>query len=498
MKQYIMVIDEGTTGTRSLIFNKDFRIVAQSYEEFTQYTPSEDKVEHNAMEIYEKSVEMCKKAIAQAGIDPADIAAIGITNQRATAVVWDKQTGEPLYNAIVWQDTRTAAQCQAINDGPWGEKARKATGWTVAPVYSSMMLKWFMENAPAIGSKIDAGEALFGTMDTWLIWKLTGGKVHKVSYSNASVMGSYDLHTGKWYQEFLDFLGIPVDIYPVVEDDSGDFGVTEPEIFGAAIPITGVIADQHAALYAQGCRKQGSCKITNGTGSFLDVNVGNKLTISDEGLNTVIAWKIGDDITYALEGYEDVTGSAVQWLRDGLQCIQTSAETETLARSVDSANGVYFVPALTGLSAPYHDPFARGTIFGITRGTTKAHIVRATLEGIAYRLRDILDVVEKESGVKMEQIRIDGGASKNDFLAQRMADMLVAQVDRPFSVEATSLGAAEMAGLAVGLWQESDFDACLEIEKSFVPEMSAEQRESRYKDWKAAIQRSIGWMNRSV
>lgn len=432
MKQYIMVIDEGTTGTRSLIFNKDFRIVAQSYEEFTQYTPSEDKVEHNAMEIYEKSVEMCQKAIAQAGIDPADIAAIGITNQRATAVVWDKQTGEPLYNAIVWQDTRTAAQCQAINDGPWGEKARKATGWTVAPVYSSMMLKWFMENVPAIGSKIDAGEALFGTMDTWLIWKLTGGKVHKVSYSNASVMGSYDLHTGKWYQEFLD------------------------------------------------------------------VNVGNKLTISDEGLNTVIAWKIGDDITYALEGYEDVTGSAVQWLRDGLQCIQTSAETETLARSVDSANGVYFVPALTGLSAPYHDPFARGTIFGITRGTTKAHIVRATLEGIAYRLRDILDVVEKESGVKMEQIRIDGGASKNDFLAQRMADMLVAQVDRPFSVEATSLGAAEMAGLAVGLWQESDFDACLEIKKSFVPEMPAEQRESRYKDWKAAIQRSIGWMNRSV
>ncbi|MGL4547787.1 FGGY family carbohydrate kinase, partial [Eubacterium aggregans] len=312
------------------------------------------------------------------------------------------------------------------------------------------------------------------------------------------VMGSYDLHTGKWYQEFLDFLGIPVDIYPVVEDDSGDFGVTEPEIFGTAIPITGVIADQHAALYAQGCRKQSACKITNGTGSFLDVNVGNKLTISDEGLNTVIAWKIGDDITYALEGYEDVTGSAVQWLRDGLQCIQTSAESETLARSVDSANGVYFVPALTGLSAPYHDPFALGTIFGITRGTTKAHIVRATLEWIAYLLRDILDVVEKESGVKMEQIRIDGEESKNDFLAQHMAYMLVAQVDRPFSVEATSLGAAEMAGLAVGLWQESDFDACLEIEKSFVPEMSAEQRESRYKDWKAAIQHSIGWMNRSV
>jgi glycerol kinase len=496
MKQYIMVIDEGTTGTRGLIFDKTFQIVGSAYEEFTQYTPSEDKVEHDALEIYDKSVAMCKKALADAGLAAEDIAAIGITNQRATCVVWDKATGEPLYNAIVWQDNRTASDCQAINDGPWGEKARKATGWTVAPVYSSMMLKWYMENVPVIKEKISAGEALCGTIDTWLIWKLTAGKTHAVSYSNASVMGSLDLRTGAWYVDFLDYLGIPLSILPEVRRDSGDFGATDPSVFGAAIPICGAIADQHAALYAQGCRTQGTCKITNGTGSFLDINVGEECTISDQGLNTVIAWKIGDTTNYALEGYEGVTGSAVQWLRDGLQVIGKSAESEALARSVADTNGVYFVPALAGLSAPYHDPFARGTIFGITRGTTKAHIVRATLEGIAYRLKDILDAVEKESGVKMQKIRIDGGASKNDLLAQMMADMLDAQVDRPLSVEATSLGAAQMAGLAIGFWKEADFDESLTIEKSFTPSITPAQREEKYAGWQEAIKRTVGWMKK--
>lgn len=493
MKNYVLVIDEGTTGTRALIFDKEFNIVSQCYEEFTQYTPSEDKVEHDAMEIYAKSVGVCREAIEKAKIASSDIAAIGITNQRATCLVWDKNTGVPLYNAIVWQDNRTAALCQEINDSEWGEKARKATGWTVAPVYSSLMLHWYLENVPEIKEKIESGEALFGTIDTWLIWKLTGGKSHVVSYSNASVMGSLDLSTGEWYTEFLDYLGISTDIYPEIVNDSGNYGTTEPDIFGAEIPICGAIADQHAALYAQGCRSKGTCKITNGTGSFLDINIGDECVVSDQGLNTVIAWKIGDEINYALEGFEAVTGSAVQWLRDGLQVIDKSSESEPLARSVEDSNGVYFVPALAGLSAPYHDPYARGTIFGISRGTTKAHIVRATLEGIAYRLKDILDVVEKESGVKMTGIRIDGGASMNDLLAQLMADMLDARVDRPLSVEATSLGAAEMAGLAAGLWTEADFDKSLEIDKSFEPAITPEKREALYAGWREAIERSVGW-----
>ena len=493
MKNYVLVIDEGTTGTRALIFDKEFNIVSQCYEEFTQYTPSEDKVEHDAMEIYAKSVGVCREAIEKAKIASSDIAAIGITNQRATCLVWDKNTGVPLYNAIVWQDNRTAALCQEINDSEWGEKARKATGWTVAPVYSSLMLHWYLENVPEIKEKIESGEALFGTIDTWLIWKLTGGKSHVVSYSNASVMGSLDLSTGEWYTEFLDYLGISTDIYPEIVNDSGNYGTTDPDIFGAEIPICGAIADQHAALYAQGCRSKGTCKITNGTGSFLDINIGDECVVSDQGLNTVIAWKIGDEINYALEGFEAVTGSAVQWLRDGLQVIGKSSESEPLARSVEDSNGVYFVPALAGLSAPYHDPYARGTIFGISRGTTKAHIVRATLEGVAYRLKDILDVVEKESGVKMTDIRIDGGASMNDLLAQLMADMLDARVDRPLSVEATSLGAAEMAGLAAGLWTEADFDKSLEIDKSFEPAITPEIREELYAGWREAIERSVGW-----
>ena len=493
MKNYVLVIDEGTTGTRALIFDKEFNIVSQCYEEFTQYTPSEDKVEHDAMEIYAKSVGVCREAIEKAKIASSDIAAIGITNQRATCLVWDKNTGVPLYNAIVWQDNRTAALCQEINDSEWGEKARKATGWTVAPVYSSLMLHWYLENVPEIKEKIESGDALFGTIDTWLIWKLTGGKSHVVSYSNASVMGSLDLSTGEWYTEFLDYLGISTDIYPEIVNDSGNYGTTDPDIFGAEIPICGAIADQHAALYAQGCRSKGTCKITNGTGSFLDINIGDECVVSDQGLNTVIAWKIGDEINYALEGFEAVTGSAVQWLRDGLQVIDKSSESEPLARSVEDSNGVYFVPALAGLSAPYHDPYARGTIFGISRGTTKAHIVRATLEGIAYRLKDILDVVEKESGVKMTGIRIDGGASMNDLLAQLMADMLDARVDRPLSVEATSLGAAEMAGLAAGLWTEADFDKSLEIDKSFEPAITPEKREALYAGWREAIERSVGW-----
>ena len=491
MKKYVMVMDEGTTGTRALIFDKEFRIVSQAYTEFTQHTPAEDKVEHDAMEIYKKTVDMCKQAMEQANVQADEIASIGITNQRATCVVWDKITGMPLYNAIVWQDVRTAADCAELNATEWGEKARKHTGWTLAPVYTSMMMKWYMENVPEIVEAVEKGDALMGTIDTWLIWNLTARKTHAVSYSNASVMGSYDLEKGEWYKEFLDHIGVPVSVYPTVMDDSGNYGETYAELFGAPITIGGAIADQHAALFAQGCHSAGSGKITNGTGSFLDINVGEKLVISDEGLNTVIAWKIGDTINYALEGFESVTGSAVQWLRDGLQIITEAKETEPAATSVEDSNGVIFVPALAGLSAPFHDATARGTLFGITRGTTRAHIIRATLEGVNYRLKDILNAVERESGVKMDTLRIDGGLSMNNFFAQNMADILNCAIQRPSVLEATSLGAAQLAGLAVDFWTMDELETKLEIEKSFEPSISEEEIDEKYAIWTDRVNRCL-------
>lgn len=494
MKSYVLVIDEGTTGTRALIFDKGLNIVAQSYEEFTQYTPDEERVEHDAEEIYEKSIKHCKLAMEQAGLTASDIAAIGITNQRATSVVWDKTTGKPLYRAIVWQDSRTGPRCAELNASEWGEKAKRATGWTIAPVYSSLSLEWLLKNVPELKEKVDRGEALFGTIDTWLVWKMTGGRKHTISYSNASVTGSLDLETGEWYREFLDYLGIPLSIFPTITDDSGDYGMTDAELFGEPIQIAGCIADQHAALYAQGCRTAGTAKLTNGTGSFLDVNIGEKCVVLESGINTVIAWSIQGKKEYAMEGYAAVTGSAIQWLRDGLGIIQHASDTEALAGSVETTNGVYFVPALTGLGAPYWDPFARGMIIGISRGATKAHICRATLEAIAFSIKDITDSIGEYTHMPMTNVKIDGGASRNNLLAQLFADILNCRVDRPSSVEATSLGAAEMAGLYVGLWKESDFDRVLHYDASFACRITDENREQRYSDWQEAVKRSSNWI----
>ncbi len=495
MKNYILVIDEGTTGTRALIFDKDFKIVSQAYVEFTQYTPSEDKVEHDAMEIYTKTIEMCKNAISQANIGVAEISAIGITNQRATAVIWDKNTGLPICPAIVWQDARTAARCAELNASEWKSKCKNATGWTIAPVYSSLMVEWLLKNNTDVRNKVEDGSALFGTIDTWLVWKLTGGKKHLIGYSNASVTGSLDLRSGEWYKEFLDYLGIPLTIFPEITNDSGDFGETTADLFGIPIPIKSCIADQHSAMFAQGCRKSGMAKLTNGTGSFLDVNTGSDCVIlKDSGINTQIAWKIGDEINYALEGYAGVTGSAVQWLRDGLGIIKESQEVETLANSVPDSNSVIFVPALTGLGAPYWDSFARGLIIGITRGTTKAHISRATLEAIAFSIKDIAESIVENTGNPIHEIRIDGGASKNNLLAQMFADYLNCKIARPDSVEATALGAALMAGLASGLWEESDLENSISYNASFEPLMGDEIRAKSYKTWKQAVEKTFNWM----
>jgi glycerol kinase len=491
--QFILVIDEGTTGTRAVIVDRDSRIRASAYSEFTQFHPAPDRVEHDAEEIWQATLAMITKALADGELTLSDIAAIGITNQRATTVVWDRASGDPIAPAIVWQDTRTADYIETIREA-WADKAYAHTGWALAPVYSSLSLRWILENVPGARAKADAGQLAFGTIDSWLIHRLTGGKVHAIAASNASVTGSYDLTKGEWYAEWLDFLGVPLSMFPEVRDDSGDFGMTDPAVLGAAIPITGAIADQHAALFAQGCIEPGTVKCTHGTGTFLDMNVGPALAVGAAGLNTIIAWRIGESTTYGLEGYAAVTGAAVQWLRDGAHLIESSEETEALATAVADNGGVYFVPALTGLSAPYWDSYARGTIIGITRGTSREHLVRATLEGIVFATKDFLETMRKESGVSIGSIKVDGGASRNNFLMQFQADMLDAEVVRPINSEATSLGAAYMAGLAVGYWASpADCFAGQQVDRVFTPQMSADQRDRLYAEWTEAVRRSMGW-----
>lgn len=492
-EQNILVIDEGTTGTRALIVDRNSEIKAQAYTEFTQHHPGPDRVEHDAGEIWEATRAMIDKALSEAELEPGDIAAIGITNQRATTTVWDRGTGEPIHRSIVWQDTRTADYIETIR-GEWADKAYRRTGWALAPVYSSLSLRWMMENVSGARALAEAGDLAFGTIDSWLIHKLTGGRVHAIAASNASVTGSYDLLNDEWYGEWLDFLGVPLALFPEVRDDSGNFGVTDPGVFGAEIPITGASGDQQAALFGQGCLEPGTLKCTIGTGTFVDMNVGPEVAISENGLNALIAWRINGQTIYGLEGYAATTGSAIQWLRDGPELIGESAEVEELATSVPDNGGVYFVPALTGLSAPYWDSFARGLIIGITRGTTRAHIARATLEGVVYSTRDFLDTMRRDSGVDIRSIKVDGGAARNDFLMQLHADMLDAEVVRPINPEATSLGAAYLAGLAVGYWDSpEDCFAGQEIDRVFKPEVSAAEREQRYAQWTRAVERSMGW-----
>lgn len=493
-EKYILVVDEGTTGTRALIIDRNSKVKAQAYTEFTQFTPAPDRVEHDAQEIWEKSLAMIRQALAEGELTADDIAAIGITNQRATSVVWDRATGEPVSKAIVWLDTRTADFIEEIREA-WADKVYSRTGWALAPVYSSLSLHWMLENVPGLRERAEAGELAFGTMDSWLIYKLTGGNVHAIAASNASVTGAYDLLTDEWYREWLDFLGLPGSLFPEVYPDSGLYGHTDASILGGEIPITGAIADQHAALFGQQCIEPGMVKCTHGTGTFLDMNIGSTPAVSHNGLNTIIAWRMNGETTYGLEGYSAVTGAAVQWLRDGAELIGDSAETEALATSVTDNGGVYFVPALAGLSAPYWDSYARGMIIGITRGTTRAHLVRATLEGIVYSTKDFLETMRRDSGVEINTIAVDGGASQNDFLMQFQADMLDADVVRPLVSEATSLGAAYMAGLAVGYWKSPE--ECFsgqETDRIFRPQMSPAERERLYGDWTKAVKRSMGWV----
>ncbi|WP_149140744.1 FGGY family carbohydrate kinase [Gemmobacter caeruleus] len=493
--KYILAIDAGTTGTRAVIVDRDSNIKAQAYSEFTQFHPAPDRVEHDPEEIWQTTYAMMKKALKAADLKPTEISAIGITNQRSTRMAWNRQTGQPIYPAIVWQDMRNANMVESIRS-EWGEKAYKHTGWPLCPLYSSLGLWWMMENVPNARQQAEAGDVIFGNVDAWLIYKLTGGKVHATSASNATVAGYYDLYKDEWYKEWFDFLNVPVSGMPEVRDDSGFFGVTDPELFGVEIPITGNIGDQQSGLLGQGCIEAGSVKCTHGTGTFLNMNVGEKLPDSRSGTNVLIAWRINGKTTYTLEGYASVTGSAVQWLRDRAELIEDSAKTEELARSVADNGGVYFVPAMTGLAAPYWDTSARGTIIGITLGTSRAHLARATLESIVYQTKDFLQSMRADSGVEIKSMRVDGGAVRNDWLMQFQSNLLNAEVVRPTNPETTVMGAAYMAGLASGYWSSfEDAFSGIKVEKRFKPRMEAEERERLYGQWTKAVHHSRGWIN---
>ncbi len=497
MNKYILVIDAGTTGVRALIFNEISQVKAQAYTEFPNYHPAPDRVEQDANEIWDAIQKMIKKVLMDLSISLSDIKAIGITNQRATTVIWDRKTGLPVTRAIVWQDTRTAGRVAELSE-EWGEKVYSRTGWALAPVYSSLSIEWILENISGVKECAQKGELAFGTIDSWLIYCLTGGKSHLISASNASVTGSYDLINNEWYKEWLNVLNIPLSLFPEVCDDSGSIAVTDADIMGAAVPISGVIADQHAALFAQECVEPGMVKCTHGTGTFLDMTIGTEPKIDTEsGICCQIAWRKEGKTYYALEGYAGCTGSAIQWLRDGLKIIETSAESEELALSVQDNGGVYFVPALTGLSAPSWDSHVRGTLFGVSPGTKRSHIVRATLEGIVYSVRDFINAMNKISDYDIKAIAIDGGASQNNLLAQFQADQLATIVIRPENVEATSLGASYMAGLGVGIWKDEKeaftMNTASKNKKIFTPQLDEQTRTSQYEKWGRAVECARNW-----
>ena len=468
MDKYILALDQGTSSSRAIVFDHEGNIRSTAQMEFTQYFPKPGWVEHNPMEIWSSEAAVIAEAITKMGINGKDIAGIGITNQRETTIVWDAETGAPVYNAIVWQDRRTSAFCDTLRDkADW---IREKTGLIIDAYFSGTKIRWILENVPGAREKAEAGKLRFGTVDSWLVWQLTRGEVHVTDVSNASRTMLFNIHTLEWDQELLDMLGIPRSMMPSVRSSSEVYGHTKTTIFAHAVPIGGIAGDQQAALFGQMCTEPGSVKNTYGTGCFLLMNTGEKPILSRNNLLTTIAWKIGDKVHYALEGSIFVGGSVVQWLRDGLGIIRSSSEIEALARSVDDNGGVYFVPALTGMGAPYWDQYAHGTICGITRGTTAAHIARAALEGIAFQTMDIVGAMEKDAGVPLSELKVDGGASRNNLMMQFQADILGASVVRPQVTETTAMGACYLAGLAVGYWSSLDeIKAQWQAERVFTP-----------------------------
>ncbi|HTO52123.1 MAG TPA: glycerol kinase GlpK [Myxococcota bacterium] len=494
MSMYVLALDQGTTSSRAILFDAAGGALASQAHEFKQHYPQPGWVEHDPLEIWDTQLRAARGTLARAQIRADEVIALGITNQRETTVVWERATGRPIYPAIVWQSRQTAALCDDLKRRGLEPVVRDRTGLVVDAYFSGTKLSWILSQVDGAREAARRGELAFGTIDSWLIYKLTGGKVHATDYSNASRTMLYDIGRLRWDDELLEALDIPRQVLPEVRDSSGDFGTTDPELLGAALPIRGVAGDQQAALFGQACFEEGHAKNTYGTGCFMLMNTGTKLARSASGLISTIAWGIGGTVEYALEGAVFVAGAAVQWLRDELGLLHSAAESEALARSVPDTGGVYVVPAFTGLGAPYWDPNARGTIVGLTRGTSRAHLVRATLEAIAFESTDLLRCFERDTRVKTHQLQVDGGATANDFLMQFQADVMGVPVRRPKVLETTALGAAYLAGLAAGFWKDRrQIAKNWQEDRYFEPEISEARREELYAGWLRAVERSRGW-----
>jgi glycerol kinase len=494
IKKYILALDQGTTSSRAIIYNREGTIVKIAQKEFTQIYPKAGWVEHDPMEIWGSQSGVASEILATTGIPAEEIAAIGITNQRETTIVWEKQTGKPVYNAIVWQCRRTAGICDELKASGMEKYIRENTGLVLDAYFSGTKVKWILDNVEGARQKAQNGELLFGNVDTWLIWNLTKGKVHVTDYSNASRTMLFNIKELKWDEYILKQLDIPASMLPAVKPSSAVYGVTDAKILGAEIPIAGDAGDQQAALFGQVCYSPGMVKNTYGTGCFMLMLTGEKLVHSENGLLTTIAWGVNNKVEYALEGSIFIAGAAIQWLRDGLKIIYDAKDSDYFATKVPDSLGVYVVPAFVGLGAPYWDMYARGAILGLTRGTTTNHIIRATLESIAYQTRDVLEVMRTDSGIGLRELRVDGGACANDFLMQFQSDILGVPVERPEIIETTALGAAYLAGLAIGFWKDQSMIAeQRKVNRKFRPYMSDDKKEKLYAGWKKAVKRSMHW-----
>ena len=494
MQKYIMALDAGTTSNRCILFDRNGRMCSVAQKEFTQYFPKPGWVEHDANEIWTTQLGVALSAMNQIGATAADIAAIGITNQRETTIVWDRETGEPIYRAIVWQCRRTAAICDELKAQGYTEMIRQKTGLVLDAYFSATKLKWILDNVPGARQKAEAGELMFGTVETWLIYKLTCGKIHVTDYSNASRTMLFNIHTLDWDDDILRLLNIPRCILPTPVPNSQFYEYADPMHFGGEIRIAGAAGDQQAALFGQTCFAAGDVKNTYGTGGFLLMNTGDKPVESRNGLVTTIAWGLNGKVNYALEGSIFVAGAAIQWLRDELKIIEDSRDSEYMALKVKDTNGCYVVPAFTGLGAPHWDQYARGTIVGLTRGCNKNHIIRATLDSLCYQVNDVLKAMEADAGIRLSSIRVDGGASANNYLLQAQADISGAAVERPRCVETTALGAAYLAGLAVGYWDSpADVLKNREVDRVFTPQITEQDREKRIRGWNKAVRCSYAW-----
>jgi len=495
VEKYILSIDQGTTSTRAILFNKNGEIIHVAQKEFTQIFPQPGWVEHDANEIWGSVLAVLASVLAESNVKPEQIAGIGITNQRETAVVWDKETGKPVYNAIVWQSRQTADICDELKAKGYNDLFREKTGLLIDAYFSGTKVKWILDHVEGAREKAEAGKLLFGTIDTWIVWKLSGGKAHVTDYSNASRTLMYNIYDLKWDDELLEILTVPKNMLPEVRPSSEIYATTAPHhFFGQEIPISGIAGDQQAALFGQACYQEGMAKNTYGTGCFMLMNTGEKAVKSNHGLLTTIAWGLNGKVEYALEGSIFVAGSAIQWLRDGLRMFKEAKDSEEYASRVSSTDGVYMVPAFVGLGTPYWDSDVRGAVFGLTRGTTKEHFIRATLESLAYQTKDVLSAMESDSGIALKTLRVDGGAVKNNFLMQFQSDILNVPVQRPIVNETTALGAAYLAGLAVGYWENQDEIAKQwAVDRTFEPQMSEEERNKLYDGWKKAVHATMAF-----